>query len=125
MDKNNTKKVINIEQISSDIGIDLVTTIKLLKMLFPQTRQTNIKLRQAAKKGDYKEIVEFAHDIKGSCGNFRLMDIYETAAEIVKMGKNGDSTEEILKLSEKMDLMLDRYIEKVGKYDGSIKGSFD
>lgn len=115
----------NFEQISTDIGINLETTVNLLHMLFPQTRQTNFKLRQAAEKGDYKDIIACAHDIKGSCGNFRLMDIYETAAAIVKMGKNGDGIAEILKLSVEIDRMLDWYIEEVGKYDNSIKGSFD
>ena len=106
----------SIEKIASDIGIDLNTTIDLLKMLLSQTRLTNAELNQAVELGSYKDIISFAHDIKGSCGNFRLMDIYETSATIERMGRNSEDTKEMSKLCSEIDGMLDWYVEEVRTY---------
>lgn len=122
MDEENFRETVDFNQISSEIGINLDTTIDLLKMLFVQTYETNAKLHKAAETGNYQDMIVFSHDIKGSCGNFRLADIYQASAEIEMIGKSGGDCETALQLSSKIGHMLDLYQEELKKYHDSTQG---
>lgn len=113
----------DIEKIIAELGLDAETTISLLKVLLHETRMTNEKLRQAAENGNYKDVTALAHDIKGSCGNFRLTDLYEIAAAVEKMGKNQGEINEIVEISFEIGRRINLYSEIIGKYDGTIKSN--
>lgn len=119
------KETTDFSRVSEEIGIDLPTTLELLNLLFLQTRKTNASLKSAAENGDYPNVVAYAHDIKGSCGNFRLMDLYETAAAVEKMGRSGGPAGGMLPLVAEIDRMLDLYAEEMDKDHGAIESGTD
>lgn len=106
------KATISIEAISQSLQLELSIVLKLLAG-FSRNAATNlIKIEEAASAGEYEQLIQLAHTLKGSAANMRVKAIAEAAAAIESLARDakeadykkliGDIREALINLEQQL-----------------------
>lgn len=66
---------------------------ELAQLFLEQVPRQLSRIQQAVQAGDAKTLRDCAHALKGSAGTLAGMEVSRTAAELEKMGREGDLTD--------------------------------
>jgi len=78
----------NLEYIAESLGFDLEDVQMLMDMFLQNANQSLEELNQAVETGNYEDIKNASHAIKGSSANLMLNDITAIASEIEELAKS-------------------------------------
>ncbi len=80
---------IDKEKLLKELALEEDELKMLLELFLSKMKKIVPKLQEAVAKREYSLIAKYAHNIKGSSGNFRLEEVQKYASEMEKMAKNG------------------------------------
>ncbi len=106
------KTTISIEAISQSLQLEPAVVLKLFAG-FSRNAATNlIKIEEAASAGEYEQLIQLAHTLKGSAANMRVKAIAEAAAAIESLARDakeadykkliGDIREALINLEQQL-----------------------
>ena len=96
------------------VGLEEEDYVEMLELFFQQTDLDLKKLEEAWINGEVLQLSRAAHALKGASGNLRLMEIYEEAGRLEKLGKENDL--------EASRLLIQSLREKIDVAAGALMG---
>lgn len=79
----------NLEQLASDLGLDMEDFIELTDLFVETTGADLTKLETAVASGNVTGTVEVSHSIKGASGNLGFREIHELAKVVESNARRG------------------------------------
>ena len=79
----------NIEQLSSNLGLEKEDYLELLELLIGSGEEDINRLKQAVATNDADGAAKAAHSLKGAAANLGLMDLSEIAKQAEMQAKQG------------------------------------
>ncbi|MBL0707571.1 MAG: response regulator [Sulfurimonas sp.] len=83
---------LDARKLKEDLMLDESELLMLLRLYIKKMKTQLVKLQNAIKNKEYKQIALDAHSIKGSSGNFRIKSIQDNADEMENMAKDKDNS---------------------------------
>jgi HPt (histidine-containing phosphotransfer) domain-containing protein len=90
MDNLKNTEAIDMESVLERVGGDESFLRELLDIYVEDFIEKYTQLEQAVSQGDFNNIKEIGHSLKGSSGNLSLPGLHETAYAIELSGRNND-----------------------------------
>ena len=100
--------------LADQVGLEEEDYVEMLELFFQQTDLDLKKLEEAWINGEVLQLSRAAHALKGASGNLRLMEIYEEAGRLEKLGKENDL--------EASRLLIQSLREKIDVAAGALMG---
>lgn len=79
----------NLEQLSSNLGLEKEDYLELLELLVGTGTQDISALKEAVATNDADRAAKAAHSLKGAAANLGLMDLSEMAKQVEMKAKQG------------------------------------
>lgn len=112
-ERNEPEATISIEAISQSLQLELPVIMKLLAGFKRNAAANLVKMEETASTGEYEQLTQLAHKLKGSAANMRIKPIAEAAAAIESFAQDakeadykkliGDIRETLINLEQQLE----------------------